>query len=128
MESKTKKVWCDSEVIQIVTVSSYKLNEKVELFKICNIDTNYTFILKSSSFGWKKESGSSLKCITYAMEYINIYNSNITYKESLSKGLWALRITSYVTIYASIWNKWLCNQTTNEKNSSIRMISGNNEK
>ena len=102
LKSKIKYVECKSKVIQFVTIISYKLNKKDAIFAIFNDDTNYTFTLKPPLFDSGKESSSSLRRVTYEMDYSRIYHGNITDRKDLSKGSWALIIISYVKIHASI--------------------------
>ena len=95
---------------------SYKLNEKDSVFAISNNDTNYNFTLNLPKFDTEKETSTSLRCVTYAIDYSNIYYRNITDRKPLPNGSWALRITSYVTIHVSTWNQWLHGQSMNERN------------
>ena len=81
---------------------SHKLNEKEDVFIISNNDTNCTFTLKSPKFDLGKKTSCSLRCVTYAMDYKNIHHRNTTNRKSLPNDSWALRITSYVIIHASI--------------------------
>ena len=102
----------------------YKLNEKDALFAISQENENSTSTFKSPFFDEKKESNNSLRCVTYAMDYSNIFCGNITDGKTLSQGSWALRITSYVTNHSTIWNSWLQEQTFDEKHNSFKMIIG----
>ena len=119
-------IGCENKALQFVTVISYKLHEKDALFAICKNSPNYLFTLKSPNFDSKKEQSHSLRCTTYAMDYSEYYHGNVTDGSPLPEGSWALRVTSYVTNHTSIWNNWLHNESNEEKNSFLRMISGNN--
>ena len=58
------------------------------------------------------------------MDYSNLYHGNITKGKPLSRGSWALRITSYVTNHSTKWNSWLQKQTFDEERNFLKMIIG----
>ena len=120
-------IGCNSKVIQFVTVISYKLHEENALFVICKNPLNYLFTLKSPIFDSKVEKSHSLRCTTYAMDYSEYYHGNVKGHKPLPEGQWALRVTSYVTNYVSIWNSWLHCQNIENGNSVLKMINENNK-